>query len=152
MPMLLLGIVVLGLGVLLAALVARLSVSHVRTGLIALIVILGSVLLVVLAISGRFGLAIGAGAYLFWLLRLARAGHTPASQQAGQQAPPPRASGQMNRGQALDVLGLEVGAQPEAIEAAYKALIVKIHPDQGGTDWLAAQLNEAREVLMRDFS
>jgi curved DNA-binding protein CbpA len=49
-------------------------------------------------------------------------------------------------------LGLEVGAQPDDIEAAYKALIVKNHPDQGGTDWLAAQLNEARDVLMRDFT
>ena len=38
----------------------------------------------------------------------------------------------------------------EEIEAAYKALIVKNHPDQGGTDWLAARLNEARDILLED--
>jgi hypothetical protein len=148
MPMILLGVAVLGVGLLLAALVTRLSVSHVRTGLVAFLVIFGAVILAVLAWSGRFGLALGAGAYLFWLLRLARARPAPTSQQGA----PHRASGKMSRRQALEVLGLEVGAQPDAIEAAYKALIVKNHPDQGGTDWLAAQLNEAREVLMADFS
>jgi curved DNA-binding protein CbpA len=50
----------------------------------------------------------------------------------------------------LEILGLQEGATPDEIEAAYKALIVKNHPDQGGTDWLAARLNEARDILLDD--
>ena len=56
----------------------------------------------------------------------------------------------MSRAEALDILGLEEGASEIDIEAAYKALIVKNHPDQGGTDWLAARLNEARDILLGD--
>jgi curved DNA-binding protein CbpA len=56
----------------------------------------------------------------------------------------------MGRAEALDILGLQEGASAEEIEAAYKALIVKNHPDQGGTDWLAARLNEARDILLDD--
>jgi hypothetical protein len=148
MGMLLLGAVTLVVGLLLASLVTRLSVSTLRTTVVATIVIFGVLAMVILLMSGRLGLAIAIGAYVFWLLRLARSGQG----QPQEPATPPRQSGQMSRAQALDVLGLEVGAQPDDIEAAYKALIVKNHPDQGGTDWLAAQLNEARDVLMRDFT
>ena len=56
----------------------------------------------------------------------------------------------MSRAEALDILGLEEGASETDIETAYKALIVKNHPDQGGTDWLAARLNEARDILLGD--
>ena len=56
----------------------------------------------------------------------------------------------MSRAEALEVLGLEDGVGVDEIEAAYKTLIVKNHPDQGGTDWLAARLNEARDVLLGD--
>lgn len=147
MGMLLLGAVTLVVGLLLASLVTRLSVSTLRTTVVATIVIFGVLAMVILLMSGRLGLAIAIGAYVFWLLRLARSG-----QQQTEPPKSPRQSGQMSRAQALDVLGLEVGAQPDDIEAAYKALIVKNHPDQGGTDWLAAQLNEARDVLMRDFT
>ena len=53
-----------------------------------------------------------------------------------------------SRAEALDILGLEEGASEDEIEAAYKGLIVKNHPDQGGTDWLAARINEARDILL----
>ena len=148
MGMLLLGAVTLVVGLLLASLVTRLSVSTLRTTVVATIVIFGVLAMVIVLMSGRLGLAIAIGAYVFWLLRLAHSGQG----QPQEPETPPRQSGQMSRAQALDVLGLEVGAQPDDIEAAYKALIVKNHPDQGGTDWLAAQLNEARDVLMRDFT
>lgn len=54
----------------------------------------------------------------------------------------------MSRAEALDILGLEEGATADVIEEAYKNLIMKNHPDQGGTDWLAARLNEARDTLL----
>lgn len=77
MGMLLLGTVTLVVGLLLASLVTRLSVSTLRTTVVAAIVIFGALAMIVLLMSGRIGLAIAIGAYVFWLLRLARTSQPP---------------------------------------------------------------------------
>lgn len=56
--------------------------------------------------------------------------------------------GAMTREEALAVLGLSEGAKPEEIRAAHRRLMRAAHPDHGGSDWLAARLNEARDVLL----
>jgi DnaJ-domain-containing protein 1 len=53
----------------------------------------------------------------------------------------------MTRQEALRVLGLEEDASDEAITNAYRNLIKKVHPDHGGSDLLAQQVNEAKRVL-----
>lgn len=58
------------------------------------------------------------------------------------------ASGGMSRAEALDILGLEEGADAAAVNLAYKRLIAHAHPDRGGSAYLAAKINEAREVLL----
>ena len=63
--------------------------------------------------------------------------------------PPPPAMGTMSRKEALSVLGLQEGIGEGGIDAAYKKLISQIHPDKGGTDYLAAKINEARDVLKK---
>lgn len=60
------------------------------------------------------------------------------------------AEGPMTRQDALAVLGLKEGAGEDAIRAAYTRLMRAAHPDAGGSDWLAARLNEARDTLLRD--
>lgn len=63
----------------------------------------------------------------------------------------PRAGqGRMTRAEALAILGLSEGADEAAIQAAYRRLMRSAHPDQGGSDWLAARLNEARDILIPD--
>jgi hypothetical protein len=57
--------------------------------------------------------------------------------------------GPMSRAEALAVLGLGEGATEEEIRAAHRRLMRGAHPDQGGSDWLAARLNEARDTLLR---
>lgn len=56
--------------------------------------------------------------------------------------------GVMSEAEALDILGLESGAGANEIQAAYKRLMAKLHPDRGGTDWLAAKLNQAKDLLL----
>jgi curved DNA-binding protein CbpA len=55
----------------------------------------------------------------------------------------------MSRVQAYAVLGLAPGATPAQIRAAHRRLIRANHPDRGGSTWIAAQLNQARDLLLR---
>jgi curved DNA-binding protein CbpA len=54
----------------------------------------------------------------------------------------------MTREEAYRVLGLEPGATPEQIAAAYRELMKRVHPDQGGSAYLAAKLNQAKALLL----
>jgi hypothetical protein len=51
--------------------------------------------------------------------------------------------------EAASVLGVAVDASPDDIRAAHKKLIAQLHPDKGGTDYLAAKINDARDVLLK---
>ncbi|MEZ5667253.1 MAG: hypothetical protein R3F55_07440 [Alphaproteobacteria bacterium] len=50
--------------------------------------------------------------------------------------------------EAREVLGVGAEASRDEIEAAYRAAIRRNHPDAGGSSWLAAKINEARELLL----
>lgn len=65
-------------------------------------------------------------------------------QQNGRSAAP----SEMDEGQALAVLGLADTASKEDVLAAHRRLMQRLHPDRGGTDYLAATLNKAKEVLL----
>jgi hypothetical protein len=66
----------------------------------------------------------------------------------GQQAPP-RAGSDMTVEEAYDILGLAPGADAAAIKAAHHRLMMQLHPDHGGTDYLATKINRARDVLLK---
>jgi curved DNA-binding protein CbpA len=54
----------------------------------------------------------------------------------------------MSRAEALKVLGLQDGASADDVRAAHRRLMLQNHPDKGGTDYIAAKINEAKDVLL----
>jgi hypothetical protein len=63
-------------------------------------------------------------------------------------APPTADSGRMSRAEALKVLDLAEGATPEQVRDAHRRLMMANHPDRGGSTYLAAQINRAKDVLL----
>lgn len=68
---------------------------------------------------------------------------------AGGGQPPHAASDDMTIAEAYDILGLAPGADETQIKAAHHRLMMQLHPDHGGTDYLATKINRARDVLLK---
>ena len=131
---------------------SRAQVANIKQMGVWVAAIGGLLLAAMLFLTGRGAIAIAALAMLGPLLWswVGLAGPTsPKSGAAkpGPRRPTPRGSA-MSRDEAFKVLGLPPSANKTEIQAAYLRLMRHAHPDQGGSDWLAARVNQARDVLL----
>ena len=143
---------------------AKAEVKELKRNLLWMAVAILGAVVVGLALTGRLGLAIGGVAAmvpflrrLWGLYQMAQMfqrfrqggqfgggggqGRSRAYTDAGDGGP-------MTEDKALKILGLERGASRDDIQRAYKDMMAKVHPDAGGSDHLAAQVNAAKEFLL----
>jgi len=122
--------------------VKRLAKAFRRTGGIAL-----ALAALALAAMGRFAFAFLA-ASVAWALLMGQPMPWSRKGAGPGNTPRPPSRGAMSRAEALKVLDLEEGASEAEIKAAHRRLILQTHPDKGGSSYLAAKINEAKDVLL----
>lgn len=81
---------------------------------------------------------------------LARQGKTGASWQ--QDSGKNNAQSHITIAQAHEILGLESSTTPKDVKKAHQQLINKLHPDRGGSSYLAAQINAAKDILLKHYT
>ncbi len=72
----------------------------------------------------------------------------PQSGNANEQQQRPISS--MTRDEAFEILGLKPDATRDDIIKAHRKLMARVHPDKGGSDYLASSINQARKILLDD--
>ncbi len=146
MIMVALGLGMLALMLWVAKAFSRASVSTIKSLGAWVAALAGLSLAAMLLLTGRGSAAIG-GLLLFGPLIWDRwkqyAGGRPSIGRAA-----PRRPGPMSRAEALDVLGLTDPVAESDVRAAWVRLMRVAHPDGGGSDWLAARINQAKDVLL----
>lgn len=106
--------------------------------------VLGAVLIAAAVVAASHGAWIGAGAaavgglYLIVSSRLRPIARPPVGTREG-----------LSEAEARSILGVSAQASEADIQTAWRRLMARVHPDQGGAEGLAAQLNAARDRLLK---
>ena len=133
---------------------SRAKLENAKRAITTLVITIGVVLLIILAATGRLHwLFAVVGAAVPIAMRLWRA-YSAYRWLRGQQKKPADAPAKVNETavtQAYQTLGLKMGASKQEIIQAHRRLIRDAHPDRGGSDEIAQQLNAAKELLLKQL-
>ncbi|PJG48117.1 molecular chaperone DnaJ [Sphingobium sp. LB126] len=103
----------------------------------------------IMAAKGKplIGAPLLVGATLFFFAK-----SQPGRKRSGPGKPAPQPLSPQAVIDARELLGVGPDADAHAVRAAHRRLIASVHPDKGGTEALAAQINAARDLLIKDMS
>jgi len=129
------------------------GVIGIAATIVGILAITGHLNVITAAIAGLVALLPRASQFLKYLpfvSRLLNKNNSANQQQTGhnQQSPPQRGKQTMSQDDAMDVLGLKTGYSKDDVKQAHRRMMLKNHPDRGGSDYLAAQINTAKDVLL----
>lgn len=119
------------------------SVEQVKALFITAAFVIVCIVMFFLALTGRFGPAVAilvVAAPIFWPV---------IKKKLNIETPPAPSAAPMTREEALKILNVYDGVSEEEINEAYKRLMLKVHPDNQGSDWMAVKLNQARDLLLK---
>jgi DnaJ family protein C protein 19 len=125
----------------------RASITSIKSLFTWIAALGGLSLALMLILTGRGGIALGA-LTLFGPLLYQRWQAARGRRIGGLGSGPRPRSATMSRDEAYEVLGLHPGASETEIREAHRRLMRGAHPDAGGSDWLAARINQARDILL----
>ena len=117
---------------------------------LAVLAVTGHLNIITAAIAGAIALLpklLQFAKYLPFISRL-YAQKDQQQEQYRAQAPPKNGKATMSNDEAMEVLGLSPGHTKDDVIQAHRRMMQKMHPDRGGSDYLAAQINKAKDTLL----
>ncbi len=119
---------------------------------LGLLAVTGHLNVITAAIAGAIALLpklLQFAKYLPFISRLYAQRDQQGNQSQGQQqSQSPRGKKTMSIEEAMEVLALKPGYAKEDVIQAHRRMMQKVHPDRGGSDYLAAQINTAKDTLL----
>lgn len=118
-------------------------------GILGILAVTGHLNIITAAIAGLVALlprAMQFAKYLPFVNRLYQ--QNKQNQQTQNSSPPPRSQQNMSIEEAVEVLGLNADYNKDDVIQAHRRMMQKVHPDRGGSDYLAAQINRAKDILL----
>ena len=116
---------------------------------LGILAVTGHLNVITAAIAGLVALlprALQVVKYLPFISRMYQ--QTAQNSQTDSQSPPPRGKQTMSAEEAMEVLGLKPGHTKDDVIQAHRRMMQKVHPDRGGSDYLASQINKAKDTLL----